>query len=54
MVLTIIFAFLTSVFLLPLILARWGKWSKKSKGYIISPKPRDENFLNEINNKDKK
>ena len=54
MVLTIIFAFLTSVFLLPLILARWGKWSKKRNGYIISPKPRDENFLSEINNKDKK
>jgi len=51
MVLTIIFAFLTSVLLLPLILARWGKWSKKRKGYIISSKPRDENFLNEINDR---
>ncbi|HEC94772.1 MAG TPA: hypothetical protein ENI45_02260, partial [Thermoplasmatales archaeon] len=34
---TIIYAFLTSILLLPLILVRWGNWRKKRKGYIISP-----------------
>ena len=39
--LTIIYAFITSMLLLPLVLVRWGKWRKKRKGYIISPgKPR--------------
>lgn len=40
-VLTIIYAFTTSMLLLPLILVKWGKWRKKRRGYIISPgKPR--------------
>jgi predicted RND superfamily exporter protein len=54
MVLTITFSLLTSVLLLPLILARWAKWSKKKKGYIISSKPIDKDYLDEINNSNKK
>jgi predicted RND superfamily exporter protein len=46
MVLTIAFSFITSVLLLPLILARWGKWSKKKKGFIISSRPADIEYLN--------
>ncbi len=34
--LTIVFAFLTSIFILPPVLLFWGKWRKKHKGYIIS------------------
>lgn len=36
---TICYSFLTSVLLLPLLLAKWAKWRKKKKGYIISPGP---------------
>ena len=40
--LTILYAFLTSIFILPPVLMFWGKWKKKSKGYIITPgKPKD-------------
>jgi predicted RND superfamily exporter protein len=53
MVLTIAFALITSVLVLPLILARWAKWSKKTKGFIISPKPVDEEYLNEVKNNKK-
>ncbi len=35
---TIIYSFLTSIFLLPIILYMWGKRQKKRKGFIISPK----------------
>ena len=45
---TIMFSFITSVLLLPLVLARWAKWSKKRKGYIISSKPADEKFLDDL------
>ena len=45
---TILFSFVTSVLLLPLVLARWARWSKKKKGYIISPTPADEKYLKEI------
>jgi len=38
MCLTILYAFLTSIFILPPIIMKWGKWQKKRKGYIISPK----------------
>ena len=38
MCLTILYAFLTSIFILPPIIMKWGKWRKKRKGYIISPK----------------
>jgi len=34
---TIVYSFLISVLILPLFLARWAKWRKKRKGYIISP-----------------
>ena len=37
--LTILYAFLTSIFILPPVLMFWGKWKKKKKGYIISPGP---------------
>lgn len=41
--LTILYAFLTSIFILPPVLMFWGRWKKKSKGYIISPgNPNDE------------
>jgi predicted RND superfamily exporter protein len=36
---TICYSFLTSVIFLPLFLAKWAKWRKKKKGYIISPAP---------------
>lgn len=39
---TIIFSFLTSVLLLPIILYNWGDWRKRKKGYIISPKKYDK------------
>ena len=51
MVMTIAYSFITSVLLLPLILARWAKWTRKRKGYIISSKPPDEDYLKEINSK---
>jgi hypothetical protein len=31
-----------------LILARWAKLIKKKKGFIISSKPIDEDYLNEV------
>jgi len=34
---TVSYSFLTSVILLPILLAKWAKWRKKKKGYIISP-----------------
>jgi len=34
--LTIVYSYLTSIFVLPPILKIWGKWRKKRKGYIIS------------------
>ena len=37
MCLTILYAFLTSIFILPPLVMAWGKWRKKRKGYIISP-----------------
>jgi predicted RND superfamily exporter protein len=50
MVLTISFSLITSILYLPLMLARWASWSKKRKGYIISSKPPDKDYINEINN----
>ena len=41
--LTILYAFLTSIFILPPALMFWGNWRKKTKGYIISPgKPKND------------
>jgi predicted RND superfamily exporter protein len=34
---TLIYAFTASIIVLPLVLARWARWRKKRKGYIISP-----------------
>ena len=39
---TILYAFLTSIFILPPALMFWGNWKKKTKGYIISPGDPDE------------
>jgi hypothetical protein len=44
---TITYSFITSVLLLPLILAKWAKWSRKRKGYIISSKPVDKEYFND-------
>jgi len=38
MCLTILYSLITSIFILPPIVLKWGKWRKKRKGYIISPK----------------
>ncbi len=35
--LTILFAFLTSIFILPPALMFWGRWKKKKYGYLITP-----------------
>jgi predicted RND superfamily exporter protein len=40
--LTILFAFLTSIFILPPVLLFWGRYRKKHKGYIISPGDPDQ------------
>ena len=45
---TITYAFLLSVLVLPLVLAQWAKWTRKRRGYIISPTPADEKFKKEI------
>ncbi|MBN2599237.1 MAG: MMPL family transporter [Candidatus Thermoplasmatota archaeon] len=37
--LTLIYAFITSIMILPLVLARWASWRKRRKGYIIRPGP---------------
>ncbi len=54
MVLTITYSLITSLLMLPLVLARWAKWSKKKKGYIISSKPTDKDFINDIESGKKK
>jgi predicted RND superfamily exporter protein len=36
---TLVYAFISSIVVLPLVLARWANWRKKRKGYIISPGP---------------
>jgi len=45
---TIVYSFITSVLLLPLILVRWAKWTKKRKGYIISPNKQERDELDDI------
>jgi hydrophobe/amphiphile efflux-3 (HAE3) family protein len=35
--LTLIYALITSIVVLPLVLARWANWRKKRKGYIMHP-----------------
>jgi len=39
---TIIYAYIASIIILPPILMKWGEWRKKRKGYIISTKPSEE------------
>ena len=34
---TIAYSFLTSVLLLPLVLAQWARWTRKRKGYVVTP-----------------
>ena len=46
--LTLIYALITSIVVLPLVLARWANWRKKRKGYIISPGAPDEKYLEDI------
>jgi predicted RND superfamily exporter protein len=47
--LTILYAFLTSIFVLPPVLMYWGLWRKKHKGYIISQgKPKELEEKKEI------
>jgi predicted RND superfamily exporter protein len=36
---TLVYAFITSILILPLVLARWANWRRKRKGYIIHPGP---------------
>lgn len=36
---TLVYTFISSILILPLVLAQWGKWRKKRKGYIIHPGP---------------
>jgi len=46
---TLIYAFISSILILPLVLARWATWRKKRKGYIIhpgSPKRSDGSIAN--------
>ena len=35
---TIIYSYITSIFVLPPVLMSWGEWRKKRKGFIISPR----------------
>lgn len=44
---TITYSFITSVLLLPLILAKWAKWRKEKNGFIISPTPAEPDYLKE-------
>jgi len=48
MVLTIVYSLITSILVLPLILAYWAKSSKKKKGYIISSNKVDKKYKSEI------
>ncbi len=36
---TLIYTFISSIVILPLVLAGWAKWRKKRKGYIVRPGP---------------
>ncbi len=45
---TITYSFITSVLLLPLILARWAKWIKEKNGFIISSTPPELDYFDEV------
>ena len=49
MVMTIAYSLITSLSILPLILVHWARWMKKRKGFIISDKPVEEDYFNELN-----
>jgi predicted RND superfamily exporter protein len=34
---TVIYSYITSIFILPPVLMKWGEWRKQKKGFIISP-----------------
>ncbi len=34
---TVIYSYITSIFILPAVLMKWGEWRKQKKGFIISP-----------------
>lgn len=36
---TLMYSFITSILILPLVLSRWAHWRKRRKGYIIHPGP---------------
>ncbi len=49
---TLLYAIMTSIFILPLILARWARWRRKRVGYVISPgAPKDTGGLIETEKK---
>ena len=48
MCLTIIYAFLTSIFILPPVIMKWAEWRKRKKGYIISPVKHSKNEKDDI------
>lgn len=51
---TITYSFITSVLLLPLILAKWAKWRKDRFGFIISPTPPESDYLKEVDSYERK
>ncbi|GAG99107.1 unnamed protein product, partial [marine sediment metagenome] len=51
---TITYSFITSVLLLPLILAKWAKWRKDRFGFIISPTPPEPDYLKEVDSYERK
>ena len=53
MVMTIAYSLITSLSILPFVLSRWAKWTKKRKGYIISDKPVEKDYIDELNNDNK-
>jgi len=50
---TLVYAFSTSILILPLVLARWAKWRRKRIGYIISPgAPRNLDGIDDLSDDD--
>ncbi len=45
---TLFYAFLTSIFILPLVLAKWAKWRIKHKGFIIKQKESEKKRNNKL------
>lgn len=53
MIMTIAYSLITSLSILPFVLSRWAKWTKKRRGYIISNKPKEKDYIDELNNDNK-